>query len=285
MIARIDSQRSRRLELAPAIEKAYQKAKAEVLENPDYVIQESDFAPVYGTQSVEADIKFADMLEREVFKTESAVEQNAKKIAETLEAIVLMQSEMSEWLGGAQTLKTARYDDYKNKVDMIAEWFSPEDGSRVLALAVDVTFGVTTAEKKLSAIRAEIDSDKLGSIRYFKDSRGDVMGTRNNVPRTVIGVSQPVVAELAQLWLENKQKLLGVHPIQALFADEIHAQLSAMLAYAKKKGKTEAVRAYEQALSAIRPLQEQKAIYRSKALLEDPVAQSITEETQRQFGN
>jgi len=283
LIHAIDKKRERRIELSPVIEKAHEKARVEVLTNPEYVIQETDFASVYGETSVQADINEADRLEREVFTGGSAADENAKKIAETLEAIVLMQSEMSEWLGSAQTLKTARFDDYKNKVDMLAEWYSPEDGSRVLALAVDVTFGTGTAEKKLGAIKREIDAGKLGSVRYFKDSRGDFMGTRNNVPRTVIGVSQPKVAELAQLWLDNKQKQLGVHPIQSLFADEIEAQLSAMHAYAKRKGKGEVAAAYEQALAAIRPLKAAKAAFASKEMQEDPVAESIFSETRRQF--
>lgn len=282
LIAAIDRKneklRVQRVELPPVITRAHKKAFEEVLSNKDYCIQETEFETVYGKETVERDIAESDRLEQEVFARQTEIERNSKIIAETFEAIILMQAEMSNWLGeDVQTLKTARFDDYHNKVDMLAEW-SNADGTRVLALAVDVTFGLKTAARKLAAIREEIDSGKLGSVRYFKDSRGDFMGTRNNAPRTIIGVSQERVAELAQLWLNKKQKELSAHPVQALFLDEIERQLSLMRDYAARAGKADIVLAYEQVLATVRPLKAEKECFANSAFMEDPVAVNILEE-------
>ncbi len=166
---------------------------------------------------------------------------------------------------------------------MIAEWFTPADGSRLLALAVDVTFGTVSIEKKLAAIKAEINKGKLGSIKYFKDERGDFIGTRNNVPRTVIGVSESVVEDLAHLWIRGRNKDLSQHPIQHLFLNEIEMQLTAMHDYAVKQGKSDAVLAYRQALGIVRPLHANKRRFKSDELGRDRVAREIARHTEEQF--
>lgn len=284
LINRIDQERRReRTELSPMMARAYEKANSEILANPDYAIQESDFISIYGPTAVAADIaRVADL--RHKFETNiTQREKLAKKVADIFEAIVLMQSELSEWFGNARTLKTASYDDYTNKVDMIAEWFTPSDGSRLLALAVDVTFGTMSIEKKLAGIKAEIDNGKLKSIKYFKDERGDFIGTRNNVPRTVIGVSESVVEELAYLWIHKKNKDLSRHPIQHLFMNEIETQLTAMHDYAVKQKKSDAVLAYRQALGIVRPLHANKRAFESEELGRDRVAMEIARHTEEQF--
>jgi hypothetical protein len=281
LIRKIDQSRERREEVSPLISRAHEKAQNEVLHNPEYAIQESDFIPVYGREAVTKDIKTADNLERTF--TMNSREINAKKLADILEAIVLMQAEQSEWLGDANTLKTSRFDDYVNKVDVIAEWSDPNQGSRVLALALDVTFGTQSIHKKLAAIRNSIDKRELGSIRYFKDSHGDFIGTRQNVPRTVIGVSQPVVTELAGLWINNKQKALGQHPVQSLFLRQIATQLLAMREYAKSIGNETAFRTYSQSLQAINLIRSQKKGISYDPLRMDPVEQQIILQTQEQF--
>ncbi|HEX2792314.1 MAG TPA: hypothetical protein VHO23_01180 [Candidatus Paceibacterota bacterium] len=283
-IGNIDRRRETRRELSPTMANAYEKARNEVLSNPDYAILESDFAEVYSADTIAEDVALTERLEKKFESNQTPQEANAKKIADTLEAIVLMQSEMSNWLGDATTLKASRYDDFVNKTDMLAEWHSPEDGSRILALAVDVTFGKATMEKKLQAIKDEIDSGKLGSIKYFKDERGDFIGKRNNVPRLVIGMSQPVVEDLARLWLNNDTKALAAHPAQRVILDEIYIQLSAMLEYANRTGKPEAAMAYKQALATIQPVYRARMHIDSGALKQDPVRTELVATARNYFG-
>lgn len=263
------------VELSPLMRNAHERARSEVLQNPEYAIQMTDFAAVYNERDIRADLEYVARLEQIFEADNSPEERRVKQVADIFEAIVLDQADMNEWFGDASTLKTSPFDDYKNKVDMIAEWFSAEEGSRVLALAVDVTFGKRKVREKLEQIKAEIDSGKLGSIKYFKDERGDFMGMRNNVPRTVVGVSEDVVEEIAELWMNRRNRELAAHPIQQLFVQEILAQLTAMYEYAVAQGKSDAALAYRQALAALRPLQEAKAGLKSATLLENPVANEI----------
>lgn len=282
LLNKIDRNRANREELSPLMTRAHEKARA-MLDNPDYSIQEEEFKTVYGNASVLQDLGVANRLEQK-FKQEETIEsKNTKKIAETLEAIMLEQSEQSNWLGNAHTLKASRFDDYVNKVDMIAEWSTAQEGSRILALGVDVTFGTTGVKKKLEAIHAEIMTGKLGTIRYFKDMKGDFMGSRLNVPRAIVGVSAPVVEELAGQWMRGEKKNMGKHPIQHLMIEQLCAQLESMRTFAKSQMKHGVERAYDDTLAILKPLRVQKAQFRDSRLMLDPVAEEISYETRRLF--
>ncbi len=283
MLQSIDRRREHRDEISPSMREAHKKAES-LLADPGYSISEREFVGVYGESAVNADTDKTSQLALHFQQGQSQRVKNAKIIAEVLEAIILEQAELSEWLGGAHTLKAARYDDFINKTDMVAEWYSPEDGSRILALAVDVTFGVTTVADKLEMIKNEIDSGALGSIRYFKDARGDFMGTRNNVPRVVIGVRQETVEELAALWVRGDKKALGSHPIQRLLVAEIVEQLQYMHAYAKRRGNQRVADAYAPSLNIMRALEAKKRAIPLGTLKDDTVADAIRWQARRFFG-
>lgn len=282
MVGRLDGGTRARMVLSPAMKTAHEKAKG-ILSDPNYVIQETDFVSVYGKEAVEADIHEIRHLEGVFAHRDTLQDQNAHAIAEVLEAILLEHSELSEWLGSAQTLKTARFDDYKNKTDMVAEWYSHEDGSRILALAVDVTFGTTAVARKFEGIKKEVDTDTLGTLRYFKDTRGDFMGTRNNIPRVVIGVSQETVEELILLWNKSDKKALGKHPVQRIIVEEIYNQLELMHAYAEANGKKRTEDACKQALTIMRPLRAAKLGITLGQFSKDKVRETIDWEAKKLF--
>ena len=283
----IDSNRERRIELSPLMHHAYEKATNEVLSNPDYAIQESEFTggehSVYDAHTVAADIELGNRRKKEYVEKQTPFEANSQRIADVFEAITLMESEQSNWLGNVTTIHTSRYDDYVNKVDLLAEWQTPESGSQLLALGVDVTFGTSKIGNKIAAIKEEIDRGKLGSIRYYKDSRGDFMGTRNNVPRTVIGISQPIVEQLAGLWMNGDKKSLGEHPIQRAITGQIAVQLNAVREYALARGNHAAAQAYEQPLAIIRKVRNEGSVTPIGTLIDDSVWQEILAQTKRQF--
>lgn len=230
---------------------AHKRAKREIFSSREYSIQASDFTSVYTEENVHKDFLKVLALKKKWESEETEYDRHTKIMAETLEAIILTQSDSrhGNWLNNAKVLKTSMYDDFINKTDMCAEWYSQEEGSRILALGVDVTFGKRSLEQKLRAIRNEIDRNELGSIRYFKDARGDFMGTRNNVPRTVIAVSPDTVEELATLWVRNDEYSLSGHAVQHLITEQIRNQLEAMYTYAKAHGKETAAHAYVSALA------------------------------------
>lgn len=274
----IDQRRERRQELPPVMERAYGKAQ-EVLANPDYAIQERDFVQVYGEEQVKSDLELVKRLQQRFSSGQTPMEANSKKTADIFEAIMLKESELSEWFGNATTYKTAAFDDFTNKIDMIAEWDSEREGSRVVALATDVTFGVSAVRKKLEQIRQEIDHGSLSMLKYFKDTRGDFMGTRRNIPRTVIGLAQPTVSELAGLWMNGEKRQLGEHPAQREIAEQMRIQLEAMEKYASAIGQNGIAQSIRQSLVPVAELEESKRSFRLGTLAQDPVALEIRHHT------
>jgi len=93
-------------------------------------------------ETEEADIAKANELEEKYSKNIT----ETKKIADIFEAVVLEHGELSDWLGGsAKTMKTSRYDDYMNGVDLLVEFAGAEgEESEHLGLAADVTFTTDT---------------------------------------------------------------------------------------------------------------------------------------------
>lgn len=252
---RVRREERERRRLSPAMEKAHARALQVFKESS---IREIDFKDIYGNETIKTDLQKVIEFQKKWKATEEVQEHVTNAIAEVLEAIILSEGELSQWLGDAHTVRTATYDDYVNGVDMVSEWYSPEDGSRILALAIDVTFGTVATEKKLKRIRDEIDRGELGSIKYFTDIRGDYFGTRRNVPRVVIGVSQDTVEKLAELWMSGDKKALGAHPVQRVIVEEIFLQLRAMQDYALSTGSRLVADAYTPAIHIIGKLLEEK---------------------------
>ena len=274
--------RFERKEVIPVIERAHTRAK-QIFCDRAYAIQAPDFFSVYGEKAVKADMLEVIARRKRWNEKHTDYDRVTDQMSTVLEAVILVHSKKSDWLGGANTKKTSSWDDYENKTDMFAEWFSPKSGSLPLALAVDVTFGKLGVANKLSAIRKEIDSGELGSIKYFQDERGDFKGTRYNVPRTVVGVSTQVLETLANLWMRNDDAALKDHPIQTLIMNEIYTQLVAMRAYAETQGKSKVVAAYEQAIAVMEQLRDKKVKVPLNNLAFDRIGNEIIQQTAQIF--
>ena len=278
MLGNIDRRRQNRSELAPVFTQAFPKAK-EVLNNPDYAIQENDpaFVDLYGEAGVASDRAYVDRVRGRIEREQTTQDKNTEKVAQIFEAIMLIQAELSNWFGeNARTFKTSDFDDLHNKVDMFTEWYSDAEGTRVLALGVDATTGPSGIPKKLMEIRDQIDAGILAQIKYFKDERGDFTGTRRNVPRVIVGAGIQTVQHLASLWIEGEKRQLGQHAIQRLIVnDQIIPQLRYMEKYALAHNQPVVASSYRQALAAIAPLEEEKRIYQLGDLVSDPVTAEL----------
>lgn len=279
----IDGLRGSRLELSPRMRNAHEQIQAQVFKNESYVIRPADFTSIYSSDTIEADLALGRRLQQKFDVGTTPFDKNTKKIAEVLEGIVLMHSELSNWLGNARTLKTSQYDDFVNGVDMVSEWNSRE-GSGILALAVDVTFGAQATAKKIDRIKSELAQGRLGEIKYFR-TEDQILQPRTNVPRIVIGVSQEVVDELAGLWLLKDNKALANHPIQKLFLNQMSMQLSRMKTYAASIGQEQCAVACDQTHAIIKRILENKASIMLGELKDDPVAVALKAEVDRQFVN
>ena len=228
------------------IDKAYQKALAEIAENR--AIEPRAFTKFnYDPAIIEEDLRYVEVMEKKFKQDERPEFAEQQKLATILVVIMQTQIEMNDWMGPDVTTKQAsRYDDIKNGIDTICE-FEQESGVQHLALALDITSSWNPT-KKLSRIKEEIDAGKLSTVKYFESSDETFHGTLQLVPRVVIGAERKAIVELAELWLNKKNKELASHPIQLQILNEIVHQLKAFMNYAEKKGKTNVAAIYNRSL-------------------------------------
>jgi hypothetical protein len=266
ILRKIDKDRARERREKPReaprnhlMEQAHQRAR-EIFNDRDYSIQAPDFFELYTKESVVQDVFRAKqkMIESEASYTPER--RQAKMISEVFEAIMLEQAELSDWLGdNVSVLKTSIYDDYFNGTDMIAEWIEPERESNVLALGVDVTFGKASIERKLERVRRDVESGKLGTIKYFQTSDDSFRGQRKGIPHVVIGVDRGSVEQLADLWIRNDKKALAAHPVQRALIEEIYLQLQTIQSHALAHGQREVAEAYRRSLAIMERVRDQKS--------------------------
>lgn len=242
----------------PVMDLAYEHAK-KFLRDPDYAIQAPDFFDLYGRENVMHDMLRVKQKQILHEKSQTPESREAKKTSDVFEALVMHQAELSDWLGSdVSVMKTSLHDDYENGTDMIAEWKDAERESNVLALAVDVTFGRASVERKLQHVRRDVENGKLGTIKYFKSFDDTIRGERKGVPHVVIGVSKQTVEELARLWLKNDTRSLAAHPIQRALIEEIYLQLDTIQKHAAARGQTKVAEAYKRSLAIVEKIREEK---------------------------
>lgn len=213
----------------------------------------------------------------EVERLESLFDRSPSKIfGDILEAVVCEHGELSDWFGPqAQIIKTARFDDYINKIDMVIEFEDDEKRFSHLALGIDVTFGSRDLRKKFEAIRAKIDSGELGEVKYFHSERQHFMGRKRKLPQVVIGTEMERVKELGLLWMNRKNKELGEHPVQIMILEEAMLQLETFADYARHTSKDALTAIFEAELQKIRTLLQEKKTSGMKGIKDDKVFEEI----------
>ena len=236
--------------------KAYKKAERVIKDNE---VQINDFRKLYGDDNIDRDEKYVAEMEEEFKKGSSLESKKINELATVLEAIIFEQSEQNEWLGSdAQTIKTSRYDDIKNGVDMIVEFIQEDESAAHLGMAIDATFNSDT-EAKFKRIKAEIDEGKLAEVKYFESDNIHFKGKLKMLPRIVVGADFKTVSELSELWLEGNNKALAEHQIQFQVLEEIIMQLRAFKTYAEGAGQQKITGVYKRALNIILPVYREKA--------------------------
>ena len=255
-------------------EKIYAKVCRFLENNPP--IDLDDFANFYAREIIDDDKRVIVDCEQKFLKRakEDPEKERWQRLALVFEALVLDQTERSNWLGtDAMTIRASKFDDSVNGVDMIVEF--PEEISRHLALAVDVTTSDLLV-KKFLRIRKEIENGRLSQIKYFnsKNFRGEL----KNVPRVIIGADRSTIRQVGELWLENKNKELAVHPVRKIILDEIMVQLKAFSDYAVSRGKKDIADSYGASLKIIkRIIDEDKERNAPLSPINDKVFSAIIE--------
>jgi hypothetical protein len=248
-------------------EKAHARAQKILGESE---IRLESFADLYDKEGIRRDTE-------EVARLEGKFEGDpmAKMYGNILEAITCEHGELSDWFGpNSQVIKTSRYDDYINKIDMVVE--TQEDRSfSHLALGIDVTFGKYDLHKKFDQIRTNIDAGTLGEVKYFWSDQQNFHGRLQKIPQVVVGVEIDRVKELGQLWMQQEKKHLAAHPVQVTLLKEAKEQLEAFAAYAKRTGKPELAAIFERELKKVREILAIKAKDGLKGIPEDKVFEEI----------
>lgn len=235
-----------------------------------YEIKPETFSGLYGAEILKSD---ADAVE----KMEASFTKSPSKIyADILEAVVCEHGELSDWFGPkSQIMKTARFDDYVNKVDMVIEIETGKQQFSHLALGIDVTFGSKDLHKKFDAIKNKIDAGTLGQVKYFHSDRQNFTGRLRKVPQVVIGVEIDKVNELGLLWMNRRNKELEDHPVQVTFLEETALQLQTFARYARDIGKIDLALILEKDFIRVSELLQQKKDAGIKGIKDDRVFEEI----------
>jgi hypothetical protein len=249
------------------IEQAHERAK-KVLD--EYEIKPETFSGLYGDEILKRDTA-------EVTRLEGLFERTPSKIyGDILEAVTCEHGELSEWFGPkSQIIKTSRFDDYVNKIDMVVETETEDRRFSHLALGIDVTFGSRDLSRKFDGIRARIDSGELGQVKYFHSDRQHFTGRLQKIPQVVVGVELERAKEVALLWMNRRNKELGEHPMQMIILEESALQLHAFAKYARDRGQIDVANLLEIELQKINELLAMKKTDGIKSLSNDKVFEEI----------
>lgn len=204
--------------------------------------------------------------------------------AKVLEAVLYDQIRGGEWFGPkAQAIKTSRYDDYFNGSDFVIELKQSAQAISHLGLSVDVTFGITTEEKKFIAIKENIDAGTLGEIKYFHSEKAGFRGELTQVPQVVIGVEKETVVQIAGMWAERREKkrdgegLLKDHPVQRIILAEILLELQTFKGYAERTDKKNIADIYTKNIAIVEGILREKPPTGLAEMRKDKVFTAIRE--------
>jgi len=248
-IANIEREISKK-QLDAVYEKADGKIKDEQI-NPD------DFADIVGKEKISKDKKYVENMESVFAKEADPNQEESRKLATILEAVLHEHSELSEWLGpNSFTAKASRYDDIKNGVDTIAE-FEDEDSGKIEVLAIDITTSQDLS-KKIGRIKKEIESGEMAKIDYFSSQHTDTRQSLKNIPRIIIGADKRTVSEIGNLWVKGENNALGEHNIQFQIIEEMILQCVKFKEYAEKFGKSDIASKYQKLNEILRKVYDEK---------------------------
>ncbi len=243
---------------APVNRREVLRAKVEQAFSHRFIEKEFVGNP-FSERDVQEDLAFVEDQESKHKSRETPQSRELKEISDSFEALVLWNGEMAEWFGKtAKTVKTSKFDDYKNGVDMIVSF---QEGRSVqhLGLAADVTFSSDpkVMRDKFSGLRSQIRNGTLAKVKYFHHA--NYHGQLSKLPEVIIGVSMKMVRELEGLWVDGKNTVLANHRVGILLLKQIEAQLITFAKYAESMGQTDARDIYTDRLEIIQGILKEKA--------------------------
>ena len=111
------------------------------------------------------------------------------------------------------------------------------------------------ANRKLKAIKKHIESDELGSLKYFASN--DTTDKLVHMPEVFINIEPKIVNELIDLWVNNDYEGLAKNKIKVTVIHQITTQLQAQENYARseKVNKLKAAKRLNEALHTFKDIQ------------------------------
>lgn len=226
--------------------------------------------PGYTEEEIKRDQKYVERIEKKIADEQTPEQAESAKKAEVFEALLYDQTEKQNWLGqDTSTIKTSRFDDIANGVDMAVEVLPEDKPASHIGLAVDATFS-NDVDAKIKAILKSIDEGTMAHIKYFHSENTDDRKKLYKIPRVVIGAGADTVDSLAELWLRASSKkadasvvkeskeTLRAHFIQFQILEQILMQLHAFEAYARRKGRDESAAIYHEAYEVFDEILQKK---------------------------
>lgn len=217
------------------------------------------FAPPYDKNEVEEDLAYVERVRQDI---EAKGEDENKKYADVLEGLAFYGINNAGWFGAdSRVRQTSPYDDYKNGIDLIAEFKDGGVYAHQTGLAIDATFGnEQVIAEKIKRIETDIQKGTLSRVKYFETE--NYKGMLENVPRVIVGISRAHVAEMARLWNDPREReRLQTHPAQRVFLRETLRQLEYFTQVAKRSEQSQhLVPIFEQDAEVVRSIARQKSV-------------------------
>lgn len=242
-------------------DKAFAKAE-QLIQNNAVNLDNFKGEEGYDDLEIEQDKQEVERLEEKFRQEETETEFEQRKLATILEAIVYEQGEQSNWFGSdGGTVKTSKYDDDINGVDIVVESIFNHDNAEVdhLGLAIDATSAKRSEviEKKIDHIKKAIERGELSQVKYFHSENSGLKQKLKNLPRVIVIADADTIKETAELWLKDdheSKQALAKHWVQFQFLEQIESQLGAFEAYAKYVNQYNIARVYEKSRAIIKKI-------------------------------
>lgn len=214
-----------------------------------------DFRKFYSKEQIERDVlKLSDKIKERTAEN-SDLEDKSKKIATIFEYVIAVCINHAKWLGeNVSIFSPSLFDDWVQGIDGILEITNPHDkneGSRHLALGIDITFGLIKNkefEDKIKSILFGIHEGKLAEARYFKKPDGEILPNLK-MPKIIIsakfGEVRTLVFDFKNLDKEEYKQRLENHPMKYHMIEQILGQCNLFANYARSINEDYVARAYE----------------------------------------
>lgn len=248
----------------------------QLLKSQQKRIDEFKFVDKYPKEEIQSNITEISELEAKFNSNDTLERKNLTQLSEIFEMLLPELAELYNWMGeNVFIVKTSRYDDIKNGVDLVAEIVEDEK-FQYLGLAIDVALSGYNIENKVARIASRIKDGHLANVKFFDSENSDYHDELRDIAKVVITTDRKTLDELAEtklilnnleqrrnkpLSIEDSKNLskqikeikekLRTHPLQIFILEQIKIQLERFAQYATQVNQLEISGKYRKLLTLI----------------------------------